>query len=80
MSAPTVIIFVEGGVVQHIMSSVPVEAYIVDYDVEGFDSDRIREIPQTDGPPEEAGVSDGYVELDPERVSELKRAIEGGVS
>jgi hypothetical protein len=43
---PRIVITVEGGVIQSILSSVPVDVLTIDYDVDGSDSRRLVEVPQ----------------------------------
>lgn len=43
---PRIVITVEGGVVQSILSSVPADVLTIDYDVDGRDSRRLVEVPQ----------------------------------
>lgn len=74
---PRIVITVEGGVIQSILSSVSVEVLTIDYDVDGLDSRRLVEVPQ-------AGLGERRTELahvminssgkgidEPERVNEL---------
>lgn len=54
--APTVVVVIEGGAIQHVLSNVPVKVMVVDYDVAGLERDdhRLRDIPQGDGRTERA--------------------------
>lgn len=45
MNKPKIIISVAGGVVQGVMANADVDVVILDYDVEGFDDARVREVP-----------------------------------
>lgn len=42
---PKIIITVEGGIVQGVMANTEVDVVILDYDTEGFDEDKVREVP-----------------------------------
>ncbi len=53
---PRIVITVEGGVIQSILSSVPVDVLTIDYDVDALDSRRLVEVPQE-------GVGDRRTEL-----------------
>jgi hypothetical protein len=52
--APKVVVFIEGGLVQEVISDSPVNFAVVDYDIEGADDDDIADIPQGDGTTAEA--------------------------
>jgi hypothetical protein len=41
---PKIIIVMEGGIIQNMLSDVPMDAVIIDYDVEGMDGDDLTEI------------------------------------
>jgi len=74
---PQVVITLEGGLVQDILSSVPVDAAVIDYDSEGADLDDITPIPQTPNPgTEDACASIRAVDVMPERVAELWAVID----
>lgn len=45
MKTPKIIIIMGGGIIHQLMSDVPIDVCIVDYDVEGAESDRIIQIP-----------------------------------
>ena len=71
-----VIIACDGGLVQDVCASVPVEYAMIDYDVEGADEDRLTAIPQDDKTTVEAYAYAGNADvLPPERVQELFKAI-----
>ena len=56
MSKPLVIITVEGGVIQDISADVPIEAMVIDFDIDGAD-DTI-DVPQKGGGSSPAKVSE----------------------
>ena len=72
---PKIVIVVDGGVVQDVLSSEPVEVVLVDYDTDGADPADLTAVPQGDGKASE----DSFVrewkfvgpEVCPTRVEEL---------
>jgi hypothetical protein len=44
MNKLKVVVFIDGGRVDQVLSNLPVEIVIVDYDLEGLDDDNIREV------------------------------------
>ncbi|TAN03192.1 MAG: hypothetical protein EPN36_14435 [Rhodanobacteraceae bacterium] len=43
---PMVVVRLDGGLVQDVIASVPVEVLVADYDVEGMEDDRLNELPK----------------------------------
>lgn len=90
LTHPRVVIVLDGGLVQDVLSTVQLDYALVDYDVElGDDDPRIVDIPQTHAKGNECGVDTSNVptakaytyispaDVLPERVSELFNVIEG---
>lgn len=75
-SKPKVVIVLDGGLVQDILSTIAVDVAVVDYDVEGVDEDRLTEIPQGDDRPAEPAYC-WYQRADrmPKRIREMFRAV-----
>ena len=72
---PQVVIVIEGGIVQEVLSNIPLDAGILDYDTEGADEDEVFDVPQTGSAPAQAC---GHIEsaaVNPSRVAELLEAI-----
>jgi len=44
MNKTKVVVFIDGGRVDNVLSNLPVEIVIVDYDLEGLDDDNIKEV------------------------------------
>ena len=44
MNKVRVVVFIDGGRVDNVLSNLPVEIVIVDYDLEGLDDDNIKEV------------------------------------
>jgi hypothetical protein len=81
MTAPkqTVVIMIEGGLVQWVFSDHPgLECIVYDYDVEGASLDELIIIPDSDGDRREAYVRGEDVTVEPEYFAKLKTAIEAG--
>lgn len=70
---PKVSIVLEGGLVSHVVSDVPVKVGTVDYDSEGADEKEISKVRQQDGRSAEAVCGRPCVEVDPVRAAELDR-------
>ena len=70
---PQVAIVLEGGLVQHVVASVPVSVSTIDYDTEGCDEDEVTKVPQDDGKKADAVCGKPLVEVLPERAGELSR-------
>jgi hypothetical protein len=74
---PRVIVVLEGGLVQDIVTTIPMDAAVIDYDTEGAEEDDLTQIPQqgTYGGfvPACAGIR--YVEVQPDRCNQLFDAI-----
>jgi hypothetical protein len=66
MSAPKIIVVIEGGIVQGVCTNDPaligVEYTTLDYDVEGSDQNERTDIEQSDGDVSEAIVGGGQIE------------------
>jgi len=74
--APKVIVVIDGGNVSAILGDSPIDAHVIDYDVEGQDSDDCHEIPQGEGKTEMAVAYQGEIfEEDADRTYELLEAI-----
>ena len=73
---PQVVIVIEGGIVQEVLSTVPLDAGILDYDTEG--ADEVFDVPQSPGMLCEVAQACGHIEsaaVNPSRVAELLEAI-----
>ena len=57
MTKPRIVIRLEGGCVQAVLSDTPVELMVVDYDTDGGDPAEMDSIPQNDGSTVEAFVT-----------------------
>ncbi len=71
---PQIIIHVEGGCVQEVLSTVPVDWWLIDYDTEGADLEELYAIPQGDGSFSEAVAGGNEASVMPERVQEIINA------
>lgn len=78
LASPQVFVVVEGGVVQHVVSSSPLELTVIDYDTDGCEEAQLAHIPQADGvgKPDSADLQQPGVEVSPARAGELE-AIAG---
>lgn len=56
MSIPNVIIEVNGGLVAGVVTDVPVNVYVVDHDIEGFNEEDLREFPVAVGRTEQVAL------------------------
>ena len=66
-----VVITMEGGLIQHIMSDQEgIEVMVLDFDTEGGDNERIKEF---EGRP--VYVFQGVDEVEPDRVDEIETAL-----
>jgi hypothetical protein len=66
-----VVITMEGGLIQHVMADTEdVQVFVLDFDTEGGDDERIREF---EGNP--VYVFQGVDDVDPERVDEIEAAL-----
>ena len=62
---PRVVITMDGGLVQEIISDQPLEVTVIDYDAEGSDPDDLRKVPQGEDEPDElAAIRDAECEVD----------------
>ena len=69
-----VVVVVEGGCVQSVLSDLPLDVHVLDYDVEGGDGETFA-IPQHLGKTAPAYRSgSGWNDVCPERVTEILRA------
>lgn len=76
---PKIIVHIEGGLVQSVLASREIDLIIYDYDTDGAEEEDLKLVPQTDGGDEEAYVYIGeYVQVDPQRVNELFKALKDG--
>lgn len=72
-----IVIACDGGLVQDVTANIPMEYAMVDYDVEGADTDRLTAIPQVDviGTPKQDDVWAyayiGNADVLPERVDQI---------
>lgn len=73
--APKIVITVEGGVVQSVMSNTPVEVFSVDYDTDGTADDELVAIPQDGSDTESAICGISSADVDPKRVDEIAAVI-----
>lgn len=74
LAKPRVLVVMEGGLVQHLLSDVEIAAHVVDYDTDGADPAETHAIPQGDGE-----TTDGFLlrpgsEIAPERITEIIEA------
>lgn len=74
LASPQVFVVVEGGVVQHVVSSSPIEVTVIDYDTDGCDESQLAQIPQADGvgKPDSADLQQPGVEVSCARAGELE--------
>jgi hypothetical protein len=69
-----VVITMEGGLIQHVMADTEgVEVFVLDFDTEGGDAERIREF---EG--ERVYAFQGVDDVDPARVEEIEKALFAG--
>lgn len=72
------VITMEGGLIQNISSTEPIECLVIDYDTEGVDADRLTTIAQNDGTTAEAYAYQTVSETMPAaRVEQLFSAVLG---
>ena len=67
---PCVLILCKGGLVQNVVSDVPLKVSILDYD-DPTDGDTIIDVSQTDGTIESAALSNPQCEFAPDRVNKV---------
>ena len=75
---PRIVITMEGGLVQAVLSNIAVDVLVIDYDTEGTTDPTVM-IPQSDGTDEEAVTTIHTVlpeDRQPERVNQLFTASE----
>ena len=75
-TSPKAVVYVEGGVVQGIVTDIPMEVAVVDYDVEYSDPEDQFEMPQGDGKTAPAVGSRREAEIDPARVVAMLSAVD----
>lgn len=82
MSTPNrIVIVVEGGIVQDVLTNHAADVYLIDYDTDGT-TEKLKEIPQrnpkdTDPPHPVLAVAGAYnSEINPARTNQLVEAIE----
>lgn len=49
VTAPAMIVTMDGGLIQHLCANMPIEVMVVDYDYEGATEDEISRVRQTEG-------------------------------
>jgi hypothetical protein len=79
MKKPTVVIVLQGGLLSQVLADEPVEAILVDYDVEGTDEESIVQIQQSYGGErpilEPATGGEQEVQIDPVAVARIRRSF-----
>ncbi len=71
-----IVVVMEGGLVQSVLSTEPVEVAIVDYDAEGADAEDLKSVPQGNGKVANAVGHVEEAEITPlERIEELFEAV-----
>lgn len=65
------VVIMDGGLIQEVISNCPVEVLTLDHDTEGGSQEHIRQIPQGDLPATECYVRFEDVTLDRRRVTRL---------
>lgn len=77
---PRIAIIMEGGVITALLSNLPIEAAVIDYDTEGADTEDLKRIPQGHVLPPSAAVAHVEVSevIDSGRLEELFCAASGG--
>ena len=74
VAAPRVVVNIEGGLVKGGCSDVPVDFYVIDYDVEGARESEIIDLPQDEGNTAE-GTMDGHdLKVDPRWIDAVVQA------
>ena len=74
---PRIVIVIEGGLVQEVLSTEPVNYAVVDYDIEGTEEDNLVAMPQGEGKTEECYGYTSNSNVTPERAVEMFTAING---
>lgn len=75
---PTIIVAIEGGLVNAVVADSPVELLTIDYDVDGADEDEIIPVPQDEGRVSDAIISiwtNESVTIDPAWMSVVRKAF-----
>jgi hypothetical protein len=75
-----VVIVLDGGVIQEVLTSEDVEVGVIDYDTQDLDTADLTDIPQGDGTTEVAYVSLNVPSVMPERTTELITVIKKDVN
>ena len=76
MKQPKVVITLDGGIVEDILSDVPSDVIVIDYDVEGIEEDRLTQIPQIRAASTEPAYTvEQVADVMPKRVAELFRIV-----
>jgi hypothetical protein len=70
-NTPHVAVICLGGNIINVISSVPVEVLVVDYDDENYDNYSLSQIPQADGTTEQGMLWTIESELNPQEVDKL---------
>lgn len=74
--APRVVVSVQGGLVQGGCSDVPVDFYVIDYDVEGASESSIIDIPQDEGKTSEGTMNGHDLKIDPDWIDAVVDAYD----
>lgn len=75
-STPRVVVVMDGGCIQDVVSDAPVAIWTIDYDTEGADDLDLAEIPQGDGETRQAYSGEYYGTQDAQLTAQLITAIE----
>jgi hypothetical protein len=70
-----VVVACDGGLIQDVLSTAPIDLAVIDYDVEDMDDERLIDIPQDDETAVRAYAYAARVDVMPERVKQLFDAI-----
>ena len=68
---PRLVITTDGGLVQSIVSDLPLQPTVIDYDVEGADPDTLTAVDQADGSTSPASVSSRGCEVNPAAINRM---------
>ena len=74
--APRVVVALDGGLVQGIVGDMALDAYVVDYDIEGAQLSDLIDIPQIGGDTSEGLMRGESVDVDPLWIDSAMRAYE----
>lgn len=79
---PRIFINLDGGIIQQIITDVPVEVIVADFDTQDLEEDRITRFKDESGEDAEASIwhemasDEGHVSIEPEVVDKLFKNIE----